>query len=173
MKPGVFFPRKGPSIGAINQQNGHPFFAAPHLWQMEIFKLLARKKTRWTLGGFTKTPLKQLFFFGMSFKTHGGRGTKDVRNYMYIYICCNFEMSWSMSQNKLIIVLIILKTNFILHHTYIHQWLTPCATLTQHVYPQPRKSLQHVLWIILPNGNAAPRPPTRHDLATQRFPLER
>ena len=40
-------------------------------------------------------------------------------------------------------------------------------------YPQPRKSLQHVLWIILPNGNAAPRPLTRHDLATQRFPMER
>ena len=40
-------------------------------------------------------------------------------------------------------------------------------------YPQPRKSLQHVLWIILPNANAAPRPLTRHDLATQRFPMER
>jgi len=74
------------SIGATNQKNGHLFFAAPHLWQMEIFKLLARKKTRWTLGGFTKTPLKQLFFFGMSFKTHGGKQKIYVSIYIYIHI---------------------------------------------------------------------------------------
>ena len=54
---------------------------------------------------------------------------------------------------------------------YIKPFMGFCTTL---IYTPNRESPCNMsCGTILPNGNAEPRPLTRHDLATQRFPMER